>query len=141
MQAIESSELQHMAADLAHNLIPVLKERWQSIPRSMATPEGLAALLTPGVAAFAGRLMMLAPDQETLTPILAAFFADPATAAALDRYAAGETGGDELYDLLLGAGLAGMAADFVEILGGDGDFHDRFPVASSVTATSRGGAK
>lgn len=117
MQAIESSELQHMAADLAHNLIPVLKERWQSIPRSMATPEGLAALLTPGVAAFAGRLMMLAPDQETLTPILAAFFADPATAAALDRYAAGETGGDELYDLLLGAGLAGsgMLRTYVEV--------------------------
>ncbi len=117
MQAIESPDIAHMAADLAHNLLPVLKNRWQTLPRPMARAEELAAILAPGVVAFAGRLMTLAPGEETLTPILTAFFAGPATAAAFDRYAAGEADGEELYDLLLGAGLAGSATlrSYVEV--------------------------
>ncbi len=117
MQAIESPDIAQMAADLARNLLPVLQARWPILLRPLATPEGLTAILAPGVAAFIGRLMMLAPSEETLTPILAAFFADPPTAAAFDRYAASEAGGDELYDLLLGAGLpgSGMLRSYVEI--------------------------
>ncbi|MBP6786035.1 MAG: hypothetical protein KA170_00500 [Candidatus Promineofilum sp.] len=117
MQAIESPDIAQMAADLARNLLPVLKERWQMIPRPLATLPDLAALLAPGVAAFAGRLMTLAPGEATLTPNLLAFFAAPATAAAFDRYAAGEAGGDELYDLLLGTGLpgSGMLRSYIEV--------------------------
>lgn len=117
MQAIESPDIAQMAADLARNLLPVLQARWPILLRPLATPEGLAAILAPGVAAFIGRLMTLAPSDETLIPIVAAFFADPPTAAAFDRYAASEAGGDELYDLLLGAGLpgSGMLRSYVEI--------------------------
>lgn len=111
MDAINSRQIEQWADILAQYLWPLLQGRPTLRQFNMRDEAPLAGLLVPAIAAFAGRLMTLTPSPEQLAQLpaaLGAFFADPDTAAALDRYAAGQTeAADELLEGLLAAGLNG----------------------------------
>ncbi len=104
-------DINRLAAALARHLWPLLQTRPAARTYGLRDEQQLAEALVPAVAAFAGRLMTLAPWPEQLAqlpPALGAFCDDPATAAALDRYATGQTeAADELLERLLAAGLSG----------------------------------
>lgn len=99
--------IQRYAARLAADLIALWHSRGADVPPAFAAADRLAALLEPGVAAFIGRLLTLAPDQTDAMPaVIDRFFADPATAAAFDSFASlAEEADDKLSDLILAAGL------------------------------------
>lgn len=109
MIAIESRRIEQWAADLARNLLPILRAQRRALPGPLNTEARLAGVLNPAVAAFIGRLMTLTPRPEQLAQLpaaLGAFFADPSTATDLDHYAAGQTeSADALLERLLAAGL------------------------------------
>lgn len=112
MSAIESHTIHQMTINLARNLLQVWTQREHVPPPTFATPEKLATVLEPGVAAFLGRLMTLTPEQEdTLPEIVARYFADPATAAALARFLSEpDATPDELAERLYQSGLAPNSA-------------------------------
>ena len=108
MIEIDRSTIQTLANDLAtntfHRYVPSQKER--RLDASFRTD--FARALTPAVALFIGRLMVLAPDQESeIERIVRTFFDDPEAIDALVRYAAGEanTAGDQLEAELYLSGL------------------------------------
>lgn len=108
MSSFDYSAIKRLAAGLATDLLALWDTRHAAIPPAFAAPDRLAALLEPGVAAFLGRLMMLAPEQvDGLPAVIDRYFADPATVDALDRFASRRTeSADELVGLLFAAGLA-----------------------------------
>lgn len=109
MDAINSRQIEQWADDLARTLWPLWQWRPALRQINLRDERPLADLLVPAIAAFAGRLMTLTPSPGQLAQLptaLGVFFGDPDTAAALDRYAGGETGAaDELLALLQAAGL------------------------------------
>lgn len=109
MNAIDFRRIEQWAAGLAHHLWPLLRARPATRQFHLQNEARLAGVLNPAVAAFIGRLMTLTPRPVQLAQLpaaLGAFFADPSTAAGLDRYAAGQTeAADELLERLLAAGL------------------------------------
>lgn len=109
--SLSIAQIRRLADDLAQSLWP-LWQGWPTLRQFKLRDEApLAGMLVPAIAAFAGRLMTLTPSPEQLAQLPAAlgvFFADPDTAAALDRYAAGQSEAtDELLERLLAAGLNG----------------------------------
>ena len=107
MSSFDYPTIKRLAAGLAADMLALWRARNAAIPPTFAAADRLAALLEPGVAAFLGRLLMLAPEQaEALPAVIDRFFADPATAEAFDRFAARQTeSADELVGLLFAAGL------------------------------------
>ncbi len=107
MSSFDYPTIKRLAAGLAADLLALWGARHASIPPAFAAPDRLAALLEPGVAAFLGRLMMLAPDQAADFPaVIDRYFADPAMADAFDRFASRRTqSADEPAGLLFAAGL------------------------------------
>ena len=107
MSSFDYPTIRCLAAGMAADLLALWRADHAAVPPAFAAADRLAALLEPGVAAFLGQLMMLAPEQaDSLPAIIDRFFADPATADAFDRFAARQTGpANELADLLFAAGL------------------------------------
>lgn len=113
MASFDYPKIKQLSANLAAGLLALWRERRADhadhvvVPPAFAAADRLAALLEPGVAAFLGQLMMLAPDQvDDLPAVIDRYFADPAMIHALDRFAARRVeAADELAGLLFAAGL------------------------------------
>lgn len=106
MEAIDYQTIKRLAGEFARAI-----HEWPAVKIGAAawaqgSPERLAAVLEPGVAAFVGRLTTLIPrQQEALPDILGRFFAMPATADAFGRLMNGEyAAGDDLAALFVKAG-------------------------------------
>jgi hypothetical protein len=100
--------IQNLATSLAHNWL----QRNESDRRD-PTAEQFASTLIPGVAAFLCVLTGALPDREEwLRPIVARYFGEPATAAALGRLFAGQDDArQESADAFLRAGMDAAALD------------------------------
>lgn len=108
MASFDYPKIKQLSANLAADLLALWRDHRVAVPPAFATADRLAALLEPGVAAFLGQLMMLAPDQaDDLPAIIDRYFVDPAMIDALDRFAARRVeSAEELAGLLFVAGLA-----------------------------------
>lgn len=108
MASFDYPKIKQLSANLAAGLLALWRDHRVAVPPTFATADRLATLLEPGVAAFLGQLMMLAPDQaDGLPAIIDRYFADPAMIDALDRFAARRVeSAEELAGLLFVAGLA-----------------------------------
>jgi hypothetical protein len=107
MSAFDSSAIHQLTVNLAQNLLQVWANRRHAVPPAYATAEQLAALLEPGITAYVGRLMVLAPEQVAAMPeVMARFFANLATAEAFDHmlFNTADTT-HQLVELLQDAGL------------------------------------
>lgn len=107
MASFDYPKIKQLSANLAADLLALWRDHRVAVPPAFATADRLAALLEPGVAAFLGQLMMLAPDQaDDLPAIIDRYFVDPAMIDALDRFAARRVeSAEELAGLLFAAGL------------------------------------
>ncbi|HRN69038.1 MAG TPA: hypothetical protein PLD89_13010 [Promineifilum sp.] len=108
MASFDYPKIKQLSANLAAGLLALWRDHRVAVPPAFATADRLATLLEPGVAAFLGQLLMLAPDQaDDLPAIIDRYFADPAMIDALDRFAARRVeSAEELAGLLFVAGLA-----------------------------------
>jgi len=89
--SIPIQAIRKAAAELARQWLPILQARPVAMPAELNDEKALAAVLIPAVAAFVGRLTTIAPRQtDALATVMAAFFADAAAIALLERYAAEE---------------------------------------------------
>ena len=89
--SIPIQAIRKAAAELARQWLPILQARPVAMPAELNDEKALAAVLTPAVAAFVGRLTTIAPRQtDALATATAVFFADAAAIALLERYAAEE---------------------------------------------------
>lgn len=63
MASFDYPKIKQLSANLAAGLLALWRDHRVAVPPTFATADRLATLLEPGVAAFLGQLMMLAPDQ------------------------------------------------------------------------------
>lgn len=106
MPPIDYQTIQRIATDFARSLHLWLSGKPEAGALTQSSPERLAAVLEPGIAAFVGRLTTLIPaQQEALPEILTRYFAMPAAIEAFGRHLTGVAdASDELFRLLLDAG-------------------------------------
>jgi hypothetical protein len=108
MSHFDADTISSLAQTLARNALRLHHSQSSGESAEYPFEEEFVGILATGVAAFLGRLLTLVPEQlDTMGPIIDRFFADPATAGALIRYAGGEAAAaDDLAETLFTAGLA-----------------------------------
>jgi len=116
MPEFDTQTLLNLTAGLAHNLAAATSRRagWPDWGEAALAPyeQQLVRALAPGLVAFVSRLSAGLPTGYDARPVLARFCADPATVAALERFATGEAGGlDAVAQVLLAAGLPAGVLD------------------------------
>lgn len=111
MEAINYQTIKSLAIGFARNIHLWLGGETTAAAWAQSSPERLAAVLEPGIAAFIGRLTTLIPEQhEALPGILIRYFALPATADAFGRLMNGRAeAGEDMAALLIAAGAVNNA--------------------------------
>ena len=132
MSEFDAQTILKLTADLARNVLAAHMRRY-SLPdlggAALAPYEQqLIRSLAPGLVAFVGRLTAGLPPEYDARPALARFCADPATAAALERYGAGEVDGAAVVAAAL------LAAGWPEALLDAGAFEEALAAWAAAAA-------
>lgn len=121
MAGFDSLFILKTTAILTHNITDQVPGKRESATGLQEARAKVAATLAPGIVAFLGRLSATLPgENDRLLPIVEAFFAAPATAAAIVRLSGGDMSAvNDLAGLFLAAGQGNVPisrSDFEDAL-------------------------